>query len=474
MKFTTSSTLFLHSILLLNFAPIFAQNVSEKKDTVTDQKTYYKSLHDFVGKSDWKFHSRSFFMSTTNEGNLKDDFSLAQGAGIGLLTAPIKGFQFGVTGYFIFNIWSSDLLKLDPTTGGSNRYELGLYDITNPTNKYELDRLEEFIIRYSYKKSSITVGRMELQTPFINPQDGRMRPTLVQGAWLSIKENKKYGINAGYVWKVSPRSTVSWYHVDESIGINPQGLNTDGTKSNYKGNLNSDGIAILNVYFKPTSNSQISIWENYCDNLVNSVHLEIKNEIELPIKKYKFYQGLMFIHQDALGNGGNLDPSKTYINKGAQSNTISAQVGIKNAKLDWNINFTHITNDGRYLQPREWGREMFYTFMPRERNEGLGNLNAINTNFTLTSNNQRFKNSIGYGYFNLPAITNYKVNKYSLNSYHQVNISSNYTFQKFWKGIEVKFLAASKFKAGNETLDPKYIYNKLNLVNFNLIVEINI
>jgi hypothetical protein len=208
--------------------------------------------------------------------------------------------------------------------------------------------------------------------------------------------------------------------------------------------------------------------------LVNSVHLEIKNEIELPIKKYKFYQGLMFIHQDALGNGGNLDPSKTYINKGAQSNTISAQVGIKNTKLDWNINFTHITNDGRYLQPREWGREMFYTFMPRERNEGLGNLNAINTNFTLTSNNQRFKNSIGYGYFNLPAITNYKVNKYSLNSYHQVNISSNYTFQKFWKGIEVKFLAASKFKAGNETLDPKYIYNKLNLVNFNLIVEINI
>jgi hypothetical protein len=42
MKFTTSSTLFLHSILLLNFAPIFAQNVSEKKDTVT--KEWKKTL----------------------------------------------------------------------------------------------------------------------------------------------------------------------------------------------------------------------------------------------------------------------------------------------------------------------------------------------------------------------------------------------------------------------------------------------
>lgn len=462
------------AIFLSNFAPIFAQDLNKRKDHAMDQKIKYNSLHDFLSKSIWKFHSRTFFMSTINEGKLKDDFTLAQGAGIGLLTAPIKGIQFGVTGYFIFNIWSSNLLKPDPTTGGTNRYELGLYDITNPTNKYELDRLEEFIIRYNYKKSSITVGRMELQTPFINPQDGRMRPSLAQGAWLSIKENKDFGINAGYVWSISPRSTVSWYHLDESIGINPQGLNTDGSKSNYQGNLNSDGIAILNLYYKPTSNSHISIWENYCDNLVNSIHLEIKNEVEVTTKNHTFYQGIMYIHQDALADGGNSDQTKTYINKGAQSNTISAQVGIKNTKLDWNINFTHITNDGRYLQPREWGREIFYTFMPRERNEGMGNLTAINSNFTLTSHNQRFKNSIGYGYFNLPAITNYLMNKYSLNSYHQVNISSNYTFQDFWKGVELKFLVASKLKAGNESLDPKYIYNKVNLVNFNLIVEINL
>jgi hypothetical protein len=26
--------------------------------------------------------------------------------------------------------------------------------------------------------------------------------------------------------------------------------------------------------------------------------------------------------------------------------------------------------------PREWGRDPFYTFMPRERNEGYGDVNA--------------------------------------------------------------------------------------------------
>ena len=29
-----------------------------------------------------------------------------------------------------------------------------------------------------------------------------------------------------------------------------------------------------------------------------------------------------------------------------------------------------------FLMPREWGREPFYTFLPRERNEGLGGVNA--------------------------------------------------------------------------------------------------
>ena len=27
--------------------------------------------------------------------------------------------------------------------------------------------------------------------------------------------------------------------------------------------------------------------------------------------------------------------------------------------------------------PREWGKEPFYTFLPRERNEGLGNIHAF-------------------------------------------------------------------------------------------------
>jgi hypothetical protein len=52
------------------------------------------------------------------------------------------------------------------------------------------------------------VGKINLNTPFLNPQDGRMRPTIEEGVWLSIKESKKIGFNGGWIWKISPRSTV--------------------------------------------------------------------------------------------------------------------------------------------------------------------------------------------------------------------------------------------------------------------------
>ena len=59
-------------------------------------------LKDCFLKAHWEAHTRSFFMATINDGALKDDYALASGAGIGLLTMPIYGFQVGVSGFFIY------------------------------------------------------------------------------------------------------------------------------------------------------------------------------------------------------------------------------------------------------------------------------------------------------------------------------------------------------------------------------------
>jgi hypothetical protein len=182
----------------------------------------------------------------------------------------------------------------------------------------------------------------------------------------------------------------------------------------------------------------------------------------------------MYFRQDAVNNGGNANQSQTYMNKGAQSNVVSARIGLKRKSLDINFNYTHITGDGRYLMPREWGRDPFYTFMSRERNEGAGNVHAANTNITYTSKNQNLKSTIAYGFYKMPEVTDSRLNKYGMPSYHQINLSSTYIFKNFWKGLELRFLVASKIKSGNDYLAPKYIYNKVNMTNFSLVADLRI
>lgn len=461
----------LATALVFNSQILLAQT---HESTFNDSLKYeIKSIEDFAKQSKWSMHSRSYFMSTINEGSLKDDYALAQGAGIGLLTVPVKGFQLGVAGYFIFNLVSSDLSKPDAISGGNNRYEIGQFDVTNPKNKHDLDRLEDLFLKYSYRKNSIAIGRMELNTPFMNLQDGRMRPTLEEAVWLNIHQFKKVKINGGYVWGVSPRSTIQFYDLKSSVGIYGQGVNTDGTKSNYFNNIASKGFYMGNVNIKPFKKIEINLWNGFFENVSNTALVELKNEFGKTDDK-KYYQGLMYFRQDAVNNGGNANQTKTYISHGAQTNVVSARIGLKRKKLDINFNYTHITGDGRYLMPREWGRDPFYTFMSRERNEGAGNVHAVNTNITYTSKNQNLKSALAYGYFRMPSVSNTRLNKYGMPSYHQINISTAYSFKRFWKGLELRFLLASKIKSGNDYIAPKYIYNKVNMTNFSLVADLKI
>lgn len=438
----------------------------------TKQSTDSVCLKDCINKAHWSAHTRTFFMSTQNEGGLKDDYALGFGAGIGLITKPIRGFQVGVSGFFIYNLMSSNIHEPDPLTGALNRYELGLFDIEETTNKNDLDRLEELFIKYTYSKSSIAVGKMILNTPFMNPQDGRMRPTIEEGVWLEFHESSKIGFNVGWIWDVSPRSTVKWYSINHSIGIYPSGVNTEGKKSDYYRNIEGNsGFGIANVYWKPSKKFQFNVWNGFMENVLNTAIFEMNSTQKS--NGNTLYFDLMFMHQDALNNGGNIDPTKTYIDKGAQSNIVSTRIGTKSKKWNNSISYTHITGDGRYLMPREWGKEIFYTFLPRERIEGFGNVHAV-MGKTVYTVNTRFQTGLGYSYVQLPDVKNFRLNKYGMPSYHQINYNANYSFVKFLKGMDLKLLVVYKLKNAETYQNLKYVYNKVNMLNLNLVLDFKI
>ena len=460
-------------LLLMNMVKAQHQEINEKplmykgKPEQTEDTT---SLLSAFKRGDFNGHFRYFFMSTQNQKGLTDYYANAVGGGIRYETAKFHGFQFAVSGFYTFNIGSSNLGKADTTTGQLSRYEIALFDVEDPYNKKDIDRLEEFYIKYSHKKSSIVYGRQLLNTPFINLQDGRMRPTGVEGFWFETNEIKKVKVEGGWLYALSPRGTTKWYDADESIGVYSGGVNIDGTKSQYNNTLQSKGVFLVGAHVELIKNITLHGWNVFTENIFNTSMLQ--TDFSFPLKNNSsIFAAAQFIRQDAINKGGNDVAAKTYFENGGKAVTFGTKAGWKNKQWEASINYNRITAHGRYLMPREWGREPFFTFMPRERNEGFGDVHAIMGKVNYNIPKIRIKTSLSGGYFKLPDVKNYRLNKYGVPSYTQVNADVRYAFNKVLKGLEAQLLIVGKLNSGETYSNKKFEFNKVNMVLYNFVLN---
>ena len=426
-------------------------------------------LHAFkTGK--FNGHFRYFFMATDNAPGLTDYYANAAGGGLRFETARFHGFQMAVSGFYIFNIGSSDFTKADTATGRYNRYETALFDIEDPTNKKDIDRLEEFYLRYNYHHAHLTLGRQLVNTPLINLQDGRMRATGVEGAWLEMGQINSTRIEGGWLYAVSPRSTVKWYNAGQSIGIYPGGVNPDGTASSYAHHIKSNGIAVTGITTIIKKQLTLQVWNLWAENVFNTTLVQA--EWRWPLSNgSSFFSALQFIRQTAVATGGNADPAKTYFAKGQQSFSMGGRAGWKNKYWEATLNTNRITAHGRYLLPREWGREPFFTYLPRERNEGTGDVYALMAKLDYQFPSTGLKSSLAAGYYHLPDVKNHRLNKYGLVAYTQVNADIRYAMGGLLKGMEAQLLIVGKISNGETYHNKNYEFNKVNMVQYNLVVN---
>lgn len=434
-----------------------------KEDTST--------LQAFFRNGEFYGHARYYFMATDNERGLKDFYANAFGMGIGYETGKFKGFQIGISGFFIYNLLSTDFTKVDATTGVGSRYEIGQFDMTNPANKKDMDRLEDLYVKYSLKNSFLKVGKQHVRSPFINPQDGRMRPTLIEGALLEFNEIKNLKVEGAWIIGISPRSTVHYYGVGESMSIFPPGLGVDGKRSQYPGNVSSHNIYYGSLTYKLPGNAKIQLLNQHIENVLNSSFVQLNGTFGLNQQKQIFY-GAQYIEQHAVADGGNVNPELRYVQKGNLARTFGFRLGVEEKK-NWQVfaNYNRITKDGRYLMPREWGRDPFFTFMARERNEGYGDVHAMNLVLNKILPKKGLKIEAAYGHYYLPDINNVALNKYSMPSYFQANVDIRYSFHGFLNGLDGQFLYVYKGKIGNTYENDRNVINKVNMSLYNLVLN---
>lgn len=415
----------------------------------------------------------------------------------------------------VSNLGSSDLLK-------DTRYEIGLFDIKNPTTQ-QFGAVTTLSVVGKISNFDFTLGRFKPNNnPFINAQDGRLRPTYIQGANVSYEFkfaplHIEFTSNLTVANQILVRSSNAWSSINQSIGLYPSGVNTNGKLSTYLGAINSNNLLILpSLGFTQSKEKDLGLLRTFQDSFyllrkteqsahyhlvyLNSLFTTQMVEFEGAIQSLRnhskligldaevksknrssFSYGFMWIHQGS--NTQNSDTS--YMVKNAISNVFSGKLEFLKKKGLWvymiTLAGTRITKEGRYLMPREWGRDPFYTFMPRERNEGYGDLTAwtinttINRDFTHLGYRKIYINKVylgaGYGHYQLPDVKNFTMNKYGMPSYNQVNIVPSMEIATGNRSVlfNFQFWYIQKFKNGNTYDQLKYELNKVDMKQINIL-----
>lgn len=447
-------------LLLLSFLNSNAQNYP---DSSLKPLIYYFQNGKTTGL--WRNH----FMYTDNQKTLTDFGALATGLNIHYKTLPLKNFSFSAAFAVVGNVWQQNLLARDPQTNQPSRYEIGLYDVANPNNYKAIFLLSELALNYSFKNWKATFGKQLIRTTFINPQDGRMVPTLVEGLYVQ-KQEKKWDLEFGYLYNMAPRGVSKWYSVGQSIGIYPQGVQENSKPSQYAGNTFSNGIVLLDFQKNISNFMKIKAHNMYVDNIMNTAFLQtdfFKNDTA---HHSKWSLSGQIIRQDGVGNGGNIEAHKRYFTKNGKSMTFGGRLAWENIKWNFSLNYNRITALGRFLIPREWGIEPFFTFLPRERSDGFGDAHAyaLKTSFIP---NKSLKFVYQTSYVQLPDVKNFLLNKYGMPSYWQNNLEIRFYPNGFFKNLEFFVLLVHKYNIGETYNENRFIFNRVNMFQWNLITN---
>ncbi len=362
--------IFLALAAFAHFGAATAQHAAEaeKKDSFSLARIF----------SDGHLHGqiRQFSMRTDNAAGLSDYFAVAVGASMQYETRAWRGWQIEMGGDFVNDIASSDFTKPDPATGAFDRYDAGLYEVLELGDKNNVARLEELLVRHRSGRFEAIFGKQKIETPLVNPQDGRMNPTLMEGLWLRGDFfGKKMRADAGWLYRSSPRSTNRWFSLSESMGVYSMGVNADGKRNDYRGNVRTAGLFVLSARVE-TRLGKLDFWDFFLQNVQNTAFFQWEKGFRL--KKNgdgpQLFLGAQALAQRTAGDGGNADGALAYVQKKWRSRAAGGFLAVAGGGRRGQINATRIGREGPFLFPRGGGREPFLTIFARERHEGLGDV----------------------------------------------------------------------------------------------------
>ncbi len=438
------------------------------------QDTALHNLADYFTHGESYGRVRNHTMATFNEGELKDYWTNAFGGIVGFQTAQWYGLQLGASASFSFNTFSNDLNELDSLVNKSAKWEKELYDANRPNEKKDLARLDELFARFTIGKSFVQVGRMDLNRgPLFLNRDGRMRPFVYRGAWLEMNEFSKNKLTLGWIDGVGGRPITEWHSLNQAIGMNSNGIQPDGSKANYNTTSHIRGIATVGYQNSNIKNLELSVWNFYFDRQFNLLWLQAD------YKSTHLLAGLQYAHQETLDYQAQLAYENRYVQPENKGQVLSGLLGYKNESGTWQVSaiYLHSFDSGRFLYPRELGRENFYASQPRSWVDGFGGSDIYMMRLK-TSHKGKWGNALvvdtRLSRTETPGLGNLELNKYNLASFYQATVMTTYHFGKRLEGLEASLVYIGKYTEKSAALSASDTFYKTNLHHVSLMVDIHI
>lgn len=427
------------------------------------------TLSDIFTKGQFHGQIRNYYMATIHHSALPNYWTNAVGSSLHYQTASIHGFTAGITGNISYKTFSSELYN-NETPGLSAKWESELYD----RNETEFDQLHsrfnEIYLRYSTKKLSIKAGRQNInQAPLLQQLDGRMMPFVYQGIWSEYQhdEGKTY---LGLINGVGPRGMTNWYSLNEGIGIIGKGLQPNGTPSNYYKKSNTRGLIVAGHEQKIGDNWKINYWTNWLDRIYGIQWFESHFENENMIA------GIQYVFQHALPKQKELEYNQRYYQPGENANILAARLGMKISKWQLTGNYLHSFEGGRFLYPRELGRDNFFTSEPRSWQDGFGKSKVFKIKANYQIENKKTGKLDGSLAFNrVFSITqnDFENNKYNIPPYNQITTDIRYSFTGLLKGLDIRFIYIYRITDDNIPVPDANKFYRTDFSHYNLIANIN-
>lgn len=431
--------------------------------------TSIHSLQDFLQKSHLHGHIRNYWMATVNEGDLKGYWSNATGGAIELHTPELYGLELGMKGIFTYKTFSADLLEEDPIVGKSAKWEKELYDVSRPEEGKDLDRLEELFVRFNFSNSFVEYGKIDINTrPLFLRRDGRMKPFAYRGFWSEWEELKHQKITLGWIDGVSPRGMTEWFSIEEAIGLNNNGFEPNGDKAHYHESAEMKGIGVIGYENEVIEGWKWQLWNHYFHHLTNMLWLQSDYQ------KENWHLGLQYVHESAAEFQSELDYDHRYMQPDEKANVMSLLMARKLGKFRLSASYLHAFDTGRFLFPRELGREDFYVSQPRAWIDGFGDLDVWM--FRLKSKDWLLKNldlDVRLSKTMTSGMDDYQFNKYNVPSFYQLTTMADYKFHNHLEGLELVLLYIYRGSEKDLDLEPADVFYRTNFHHFNLIANIN-